>query len=51
MIDRFKLHAKGGNGGSGCSSIRRSVHDRRGRPDGGFSIIVKYLYDHHLFYY
>ncbi|XP_024028109.1 probable GTP-binding protein OBGM, mitochondrial [Morus notabilis] len=35
MIDRFKLYAKGGNGGSGCSSIRRSVHDRRGRPDGG----------------
>ncbi|KAH6821811.1 GTP-binding protein Obg/CgtA [Perilla frutescens var. hirtella] len=35
MIDRFKLCAKGGDGGNGCSSFRRSRHERRGRPDGG----------------
>lgn len=34
MIDRFRLWAKGGDGGNGCSSFRRSRHDRRGRPDG-----------------
>lgn len=36
MRDRFPLHAKGGDGGNGCSSFRRSRHDRRGRPDGMF---------------
>ncbi|KAB1226014.1 putative GTP-binding protein OBGM, mitochondrial [Morella rubra] len=35
MIDRFKLYAKGGDGGNGCSSFRRGRHDRRGRADGG----------------
>ncbi|XP_011069946.1 probable GTP-binding protein OBGM, mitochondrial isoform X1 [Sesamum indicum] len=35
MIDRFRLWAKGGDGGNGCSSFHRSRHDRRGRPDGG----------------
>ncbi|CAK7331552.1 unnamed protein product [Dovyalis caffra] len=35
MRDRFKLNARGGDGGSGCSSFRRSRHDRRGSPDGG----------------
>lgn len=40
MIDRFNLYAKGGDGGNGCSSFRRSRHDRRGSPDGGFSINV-----------
>lgn len=35
MIDRFRIWAKGGDGGNGCTSIRRSRHDRRGRPDGG----------------
>ncbi|OIT05048.1 PREDICTED: probable GTP-binding protein OBGM, mitochondrial [Nicotiana attenuata] len=35
MIDRFRIWAKGGDGGSGCTSIRRSRHDRRGTPDGG----------------
>ncbi|XP_015874098.3 probable GTP-binding protein OBGM, mitochondrial isoform X1 [Ziziphus jujuba] len=39
MIDRFKLYAKGGDGGNGCSSFRRSRHDRRGVPDGVFSTI------------
>lgn len=34
MIDRFRIWAKGGDGGNGCTSIRRSRHDRRGRPDG-----------------
>ncbi|KAA8543882.1 hypothetical protein F0562_021941 [Nyssa sinensis] len=35
MIDRFRLWAKGGDGGNGCSSFHRSRHDRRGIPDGG----------------
>eukprot|EP00257_Ricinus_communis_P023201 XP_015583122.1 probable GTP-binding protein OBGM, mitochondrial [Ricinus communis] len=35
MRDRFMLNAKGGHGGNGCSSFRRSRHDRCGRPDGG----------------
>ncbi|XP_049385824.1 probable GTP-binding protein OBGM, mitochondrial [Solanum stenotomum] len=35
MIDRFRIWAKGGDGGNGCNSIRRSRHDCRGRPDGG----------------
>lgn len=35
MIDRFKLYAKGGDGGNGCSSFRRSRHNRRGTVDGG----------------
>ncbi|KAK4265821.1 hypothetical protein QN277_026822 [Acacia crassicarpa] len=35
MIDRFKIFAKGGDGGNGCSSFRRSRHDHQGRPDGG----------------
>ena len=38
MIDQFKLYAKGGDGGSGCSSVHRSLKDRRGKPDGGFSL-------------
>ncbi|KAL3819574.1 hypothetical protein ACJIZ3_005479 [Penstemon smallii] len=35
MIDRIRIRAKGGEGGNGCSSFRRSRHDRRGKPDGG----------------
>ncbi|KAJ0020258.1 hypothetical protein Pint_32369 [Pistacia integerrima] len=35
MRDKFTLYCKGGDGGSGCSSFRRSRHDRRGTPDGG----------------
>ncbi|KAI9194140.1 hypothetical protein LWI28_003447 [Acer negundo] len=35
MKDRFTLYCKAGDGGSGCSSIRRSRSDRRGKPDGG----------------
>lgn len=34
MRDRIKLFAKGGDGGSGCFSIRRSRRDSRGQPDG-----------------
>lgn len=37
MIDRFRIWAKGGDGGNGCTSIRRSRQDRRGRPDGTLS--------------
>ncbi|WOL01355.1 putative GTP-binding protein OBGM, mitochondrial [Canna indica] len=35
MVDRFRLWAKGGEGGNGCCSYRRSRTDRYGRPDGG----------------
>ncbi|KAM0832530.1 hypothetical protein ACQ4PT_064842 [Festuca glaucescens] len=35
MVDRFRLRAKGGDGGNGCISQRRSRSDRLGRPDGG----------------
>ncbi|XP_043698474.1 probable GTP-binding protein OBGM, mitochondrial isoform X1 [Telopea speciosissima] len=35
MIDKFRLWAKGGHGGNGCSSFHRSRCDRRGKPDGG----------------
>ncbi|KAK9122691.1 hypothetical protein Sjap_012293 [Stephania japonica] len=35
MVDRFRLWAKGGDGGNGCSSYRRSRNNRRGIPDGG----------------
>lgn len=35
MRDRFTLYTKGGGGGHGSTSIRRSRSDRRGKPDGG----------------
>ncbi|KAF7043139.1 hypothetical protein CFC21_052562 [Triticum aestivum] len=35
MVDRFRLLARGGDGGNGCISQRRSRSDRQGRPDGG----------------
>ncbi|KAF8030881.1 hypothetical protein BT93_D0161 [Corymbia citriodora subsp. variegata] len=35
MRDRINLFAKGGDGGNGCFSIRRSRRDSRGHPDGG----------------
>ncbi|CAO2824947.1 unnamed protein product [Amaranthus hypochondriacus] len=35
MIDRFRLHVKGGDGGSGNASLHRSRNDRFGKPDGG----------------
>ena len=34
MIDRKQIHVKGGNGGDGCTSFRRSRHDRYGEADG-----------------
>ena len=34
MRDRFTLYARGGEGGNGCSSLRRSRTDRFGKPDG-----------------
>lgn len=42
MIDRFRLWAKGGDGGNGCASFRKSRHDRRGRPDGMFIFYTQY---------
>ncbi|KAI3914705.1 hypothetical protein MKW92_021879 [Papaver armeniacum] len=35
MIDRFRLWAKGGDGGNGCCSVRRSRSERQGTPYGG----------------
>ncbi|KAJ4845443.1 hypothetical protein Tsubulata_026309 [Turnera subulata] len=35
MRDRVRLQARGGDGGSGCTSFRRSRHVRYGKPDGG----------------
>ncbi|KAH9609780.1 hypothetical protein KSS87_012770 [Heliosperma pusillum] len=35
MIDRFWLNVKGGEGGSGNASVRRSRTNRFGKPDGG----------------
>ncbi|XP_008776794.1 probable GTP-binding protein OBGM, mitochondrial [Phoenix dactylifera] len=35
MVDRFRLWAKGGEGGNGCCSFRRTRTDRHGKPDGG----------------
>lgn len=36
MADRFRLHVKGGDSGSGNGSLWRSWTDRYGKPDGGF---------------
>lgn len=35
MVDRFRLWVKGGRGGDGCTSFRRSRHARHAVPDGG----------------
>jgi GTP-binding protein len=40
MRDRFTLYARGGEGGSGCSSVRRSRADRYGKPDGTILILL-----------
>lgn len=40
MVDRFKVYAKGGDGGNGCHSMRRSRHDRHGQPDGRLYVII-----------
>lgn len=38
MIDRFRLHVKGGDGGSGNASLHRSRNDRFGKPDGRYTL-------------
>ncbi|CAA7389687.1 unnamed protein product [Spirodela intermedia] len=35
MVDRLRIWAKGGEGGNGCWSTRRSRTDRHGKADGG----------------
>jgi Obg family GTPase CgtA len=35
MIDKFKIHVRGGDGGAGCSSFRKSIQARHGSADGG----------------
>lgn len=35
FVDVAQLHAKAGDGGSGCVSFRREAHVDRGGPDGG----------------
>lgn len=35
MIDKVKIFAKAGDGGNGCTSSRRSRHDRKAIADGG----------------
>lgn len=34
MMDQCKIFAKAGDGGNGCSSLRK------GRPDGVFSLLI-----------
>ena len=34
MVDKFRMRAKGGDGGNGCVSLRRSRSSRLGKPDG-----------------
>lgn len=43
MRDRYTLYAKGGDGGNGSTSFRRSRHNRRGKPDGEFYFNVSFL--------
>lgn len=48
MIDKVKIFAKAGDGGHGCTSSRRSRHDRKSIADGAFSssfFIMFYLLD------
>ncbi|CAD6273372.1 unnamed protein product [Miscanthus lutarioriparius] len=35
MVDKFRMRAKGGDGGNGCVSLRRSRSNLHGMPDGG----------------
>jgi GTPase involved in cell partitioning and DNA repair len=34
MIDKFKIHVRGGDGGAGCNSFRKSIQARHGSADG-----------------
>jgi hypothetical protein len=34
MVDKFRMRAKGGDGGNGCVSLRRSRSNLHGMPDG-----------------
>ena len=35
FVDQVILHAKAGNGGSGCTSVHREKYKPLGGPDGG----------------
>ncbi|MBD3690194.1 GTPase ObgE [Nanchangia anserum] len=35
FVDRVRLHVRGGNGGHGCTSVRREKFKPLGGPDGG----------------
>ncbi|BFI36665.1 hypothetical protein MARPO_0058s0072 [Marchantia polymorpha] len=35
MIDKFRVHVRGGDGGAGCTSFRKSRQARYGAADGG----------------
>ncbi len=37
LVDRFRLSVRGGPGGSGCTSFRKSRHSRHGIADGEFT--------------
>lgn len=49
MIDKFKIFAKAGDGGHGCTSFRRGRQDNQGRPDGAFSSFLYYAYLYSFF--
>jgi GTP-binding protein len=40
MIDKVKIFAKAGDGGHGCTSLRRSRHESKGVPDGACSFFL-----------
>ena len=35
FVDRVVIHARAGNGGNGCASVRREKFKPLGGPDGG----------------
>ena len=63
VIDKVRIHVKGGNGGAGCMSFRREAHVPKGGPDGGdgghggnvvveadasLSSLIEYRFKHHF---